>query len=104
MKKQTCERCGKIVDMTTWQTHCYQCQQEIWQEKLKENILSGEEIETSCEDAVYCPYCGDKQDLGDSWDIYEEGEHEYECECCDAKFKVETAVSYTFSTSRVEEL
>lgn len=46
-----------------------------------------------------CPHCGEDCDIDDlDYDVYEEGEHEVSCPHCGLDFKVNTDVTYSFST------
>lgn len=51
-----------------------------------------------------CPHCGTEHDISESgaYRLYEEGEHELDCESCEREFTVSTRVSYTFSTDTQE--
>jgi hypothetical protein len=52
--------------------------------------------------APRCPHCGTEYDIAanDAWRLYEEGEHEVECDGpnCGREFTVTVRVSYSFST------
>ena len=52
-------------------------------------------------DTIVCPYCDYEFDSYDN--SYEEGEEEVECLSCGKEFKCETTVTYSWSTSKIEE-
>ncbi len=52
-----------------------------------------------------CPHCGSVVSVIDNelWQLYEEGEHDIECDYCDLAFTVSTHVTYSFSTDDQED-
>lgn len=52
-----------------------------------------------------CPHCGTVVSVSENelWHLYEEGEHEIECNACDQPFMVSTNVTYSFSTDEQED-
>lgn len=102
--KKICKVCGKERYMMSWEDTCYTCCCEQHLSEIKQNILSGEETETSCEDEVICPWCGEVQEYDiDDYEIYEEGSHEMQCQDCNKKFRMTTNVSYSYDTEQLEE-
>lgn len=101
---KTCKVCGKARDMMSWEDTCYTCCCQKHLDEVKHNILSGEETETLCEDAVICPWCGEVQEYDiEDYEIYEEGDHEMQCHDCEKYFTLCTNVSYSYDTTRIEE-
>lgn len=49
---------------------------------------------------VRCPKCGDNWSVweGDSYRLYEEGDHQVDCHSCGYKFEVNTSISYSFQS------
>jgi transposase-like protein len=47
-----------------------------------------------------CPHCGETFDVSENecWRLYEEGEHDIECNSCGLEFTVQTHVSFSYST------
>ncbi|NMZ77406.1 hypothetical protein HBO32_30375 [Pseudomonas nitroreducens] len=52
-----------------------------------------------------CPHCGNEFDVmqNEAWELYEEGEHEVQCNTCDENFSVNTHVKFSFSTDEQDE-
>lgn len=52
-----------------------------------------------------CPHCGNDFDIeyNEAWHLYEEGDHEVECNSCDLMFSVAVRVTFSFSTDEQEE-
>lgn len=79
------------------------CQSEKHKRELKEQIEDGEIEETSYEDEIYCPWCGEEiyYEPADDYDIlYSEGDHRDICPACGKPFSISTSVSYSYSTTR----
>ena len=54
------------------------------------------------EDFIICPYCGEKhEDNFEDKCFQNEGEHEFECYECKKEFKVETEISVSYSTYKI---
>lgn len=100
---KTCEVCGKQRKMLSWEDTCYTCANDKHYADLRENILSGEVTETSCEDEIVCPWCGERLDCDDDYDLLYEGTHEVECYGCGRFFEVYTRVTYSYDTKRTED-
>ncbi len=108
--KKVCKECGEIKEMFSWEDHCSSCRKKIALEKVQADIeeakTTGEEVDTWSDDYVICPYCGHAHEtcLGyeDFPEIYEEGSHKVECDECGKTFELETSVSYSWETGKVE--
>ncbi len=52
-----------------------------------------------------CPHCGQEHNIYDreSFELYDEGEHEIECHACDLTFMVSTRIEYSFDTDEQPE-
>lgn len=99
-----CKVCGKVRNMMSWEDTCYTCCCKKHLDEVKQNILSGEETETSCEDEIICPWCGEVQEYDiEDYEIYEEGRHEMQCHDCERLFNLGVSVSYYYDTERIEE-
>lgn len=100
-----CSVCGKPTHVLSWVSNprCADCNKKAYMDALKNDLLSGKETNTFCEDDIICPYCGEIYEIEDEYDLYSEGGHEVECPFCEKKFKVDTHVSFTFDTERIEE-
>lgn len=100
----TCERCGRetYVGFNSKRGICYKCREKEYAEELKEQILSGETDCTDCEDNIYCPWCGDRYEIDEEYELYTDGGHDLTCYHCGKKFEVTTNVSYSFDTERVD--
>ena len=99
-----CRICGRETHALPWEDPlCYSCQEKQWDEKIKEEIQSGEATETSCEDKIYCPWCGEIYEDDDDYELmYQDGDHEVICYDCGKSFKVTTNVSVHYDTERIE--
>lgn len=98
---KTCPICGKhqILD---WEQMCYACSQKRYDERVKNLIENDEDHETFREDAIYCPWCGERIEFDCDYDLFEEGEHERGCPYCERTFNIETEIEFKYSTSRSE--
>ena len=106
MSDKICPICGKNKITFPWEDMCYSCQREQHEREIKEQIQSGHETETSYEDEIYCPWCGKKLYFEPCYDyelLYAAGDHEAECPECGKPFTVDTSVSYSYSTRRLEK-
>lgn len=105
MTDKICPVCEKNKITFTWEDMCYSCQQKKHKQEIKEAIQHGEKYEIFGEDEIYCPWCGEEIyfESDDYRILYEDGVHETECPECGKLFYVETSVSYSYSTGRIEE-
>ena len=97
-----CKTCGKEM-WDGFYNECYSCRDKSYQNKVKEDIISGEEDFTSFENDVFCPWCGEVYNTDDEYDLYEDGEHELFCSKCEKQFIAEVSISYNYSTKRIDE-
>ncbi len=53
-----------------------------------------------------CPFCDHEIDISanEMFELYEEGEHEINCPCCEKEIVVHSVVEYTFSTDEQPDL
>lgn len=102
--KVKCRICGCETHALSWEDPlCYSCKEKMWDERIKEEIQSGETTETSCEDKIYCPWCGEIYEDYDNTELmYQDGDHEVTCDDCGKSFKVTTNVSISYDTERIE--
>ena len=102
--KVNCKICGRETYVLSWEEPlCYYCKKKQHDEKIKEDIQNGKATETSGEDKVYCPWCGEEYDTTDEPEIaYVDGDHEVECGECGKQFKISTNVSFSYDTERIE--
>lgn len=83
--------------------HC----NEQRQAEMKERILSGEESNPYGDqigtDGFYCPYCGEfmEPDCEDT-ELYLDGVHDVACYSCGKTFRLNTYVSYSFDTEKLD--
>ena len=98
---KSCPICGKhqILD---WEQMCYSCSQKRYDEQIKYRIETDENYEIFREDAIYCPWCGEKIEFDCDYDLFEAGDHERECPYCERTFNIETEIESKYSTSRPE--
>ena len=91
--------------MCSWEDTCYGCSQKRHLQEIKEQLLSSEIDETSCESEIICPYCGEVNDYDCDYydDIYTEGDKVMRCNCCEKEFNLCVNVSYSYDTSRLDE-
>ena len=103
MMAKKCIRCEKRVAGFLSEL-CFSCESKEREKRLTDDILSGEVVETECEDDIVCPWCGtrhDSFDVDENHLFMDEDEHiEQCCECC-LDFTYRANVSITFSTRRL---
>ncbi len=101
MEEKMCVRCGKrTVILGASGDYCYSCNVDIYNENLKQSLLDDEDCETDCETDVFCPYCGEIQE-SDEGQFYKEGTKIVCCGDCNKEFKLDTEISYYYSTRRL---
>ncbi len=105
--KKICKRCGKEREMPSWETTCYKCIKLKALEQTQAAIREAEPdeyVSTWSDDYVICPYCGAAMETNvgypDFPEIYEEGNHELECDECGKPFILNTRVSYSWETEK----
>lgn len=102
MKGYNCKICGKEI---TQYEHvfqdgiCFSCRKNRYYKDLEQSLKGNEQIETNYEDAIICPYCGNRIEDDDGY-FQRQGEGEYECDNCEKTFNFEVNVEVTYSTSR----
>lgn len=108
--KKICKKCGKTVEMCSWENYCYRCLIEQELERVQLNVKEAgpeEDPDTFSSNYVICPYCGNAlpTDLGyaDFPELYEDGEHKLTCPECDKDFRLTTSVSYSWETERIKD-
>ena len=95
-KEGICDTCMKTKRLWFEDTTCSSCKEDIKIAKLSEYVTK--EGESSNENYIICPYCGNHYS--------EDDEHEsqdVECEECDEKFRLEVEYSVSYSTSKIED-
>lgn len=97
---KTCKSCGKEFYGLSFETECYTCKKASYYNAIKQSLMDGEEDCTTSEAEVICPWCGEIYEIDDEWHLYQEGEHNLECPCCQKRFVLTTNVSYFFDTER----
>ena len=102
-----CKICGTIKNMFSWEDTCYSCQKQQELKRIQEEIKAGKEkVDTFSTDYVICPYCGYAYETcygyEDFPELYDEDDHEIECYECGKTFVLETTVSYSWETRRID--
>lgn len=110
IEERKCERCGKNKPMLSWETLCWECQQDVELENIKAKIKEAkdnEEVDTGSSNYIICPYCGEAFDACDMRIDYEEtyidGEHLFECPDCCKEFVLSTSVFFHYKTYKKDE-
>ena len=98
--KKNCLVCGKESYLMSWETECFSCKNKKYNNKISQQIKDGEIDSVDCEDEIFCPYCGEINEVNDNYEIYEDGEHDFTCCDCEKEFTVTTNISYSFDTKR----
>lgn len=104
MTEKMCIKCHKD-NQWFYSEFCFSCMNEENEKKLMDDILSGEVVETECEDDIVCPWCGtryDSFDVDENHLFMDEGEYTTDCVECGHDFVYQANVSITFSTKRLE--
>ena len=101
-----CKRCGKKA-VLAWMNNglCIDCYRKKQLDDIRISIDEGEP-DTFSSDYVVCPYCGNAisdEGLIDYPELYEDGEHELLCDQCGKTFEVDTMVSYSWETHKIED-
>ena len=103
MMAKKCIKCGKEVAYC-FSELCFSCEKQKHERQLTDDILSGEVVETECEDDIVCPWCGtrhDSFDVDEDYSFMDEDEHIEQCHECCLYFTYRANVSITFSTRRL---
>lgn len=103
MMAKKCIKCEKGVAYC-FSELCFSCEKEKNERQLKDDILSGEVVETECEDDIVCPWCGtrhDAFDVDENYSFMDEDKYKIQCYECDRDFTYRASVSITFSTRRL---
>ena len=106
--EKICKICGKSRFMFSWEDICYTCKQKKDLAEIQQKIKNKEsDIDTFSNSYIICPYCGNALDTcygyEDFPELYEEGDHELECNECGKTFIMETMVSYSYETRKPDE-
>nr|DAV58121.1 MAG TPA: zinc-ribbon domain protein [Caudoviricetes sp.] len=106
--EKICKICGKPRFMLSWEDTCYTCKQKQHLTAIQQMIKDNQEdVDTFSSDYIICPYCGNALDTKygyeDFPELYEEGDHELECDECGKTFILETMVSYSYETRKPDE-
>lgn len=106
MNEQKCCRvCGNKISEFEYdynQGMCYTCSRNKYNDELADRLRENEEIETSFEDEIVCPYCGHR--MADDEGYFErKGDGEYDCDECGKTFNFTVNIEVTYSTSRKED-
>lgn len=95
-----CKDCGKDIsefDAKYRGGFCWSCEKQRQQTELARQLQENEEVDTSGEDEITCPWCG--YQLSDSWEMKDEDE--YECDNCEKMFTYSRDVVVTYGSSRM---
>lgn len=104
-QKYHCKECGREISEYTNSSNrgmCYSCSQNAYYSDLADRLRENEEIETSFEDEIVCPYCGHRM-TDDEGYFEREGDGEYDCDECGKTFNFTVNIEVTYSTSRKED-
>ena len=103
IEDKKCIRCEKREALFLSE-FCFSCEKEKNERQLIDDIISGEVVETECEDDIVCPWCGtrhDPFDVDENYSYMDEAEYKTQCNECDRDFTYRASVSITFSTRRL---
>jgi len=108
----TCVACGKKRSEITcdiWEQRigfiCADCRTKRVEDRIKAfQSEEHDECDFYSDDVIICPICGYEHKCdGEDPAFYEDGDHEFTCADCDNKFNVNTYVSTSYQTSKIEE-
>ena len=105
MSNYKCKNCGIEIskyDHDYRDGICFLCRKERYYDELAQNLKEDEETETDNEDAIICPYCGNRIEDDDGY-FARKGEGEYECDECGKTFNFTANIEVTYSTTRKEK-
>ena len=94
--KRICPNCNKEKDMWDDDKKCWDCREKDKIKKLSEEVK--EAGESSGEDYIICPYCGEnyeEDDMHETTDV--------ECYGCNKRFHIEVEYYVNYSTSKVKQ-
>ena len=101
-----CEKCGKEKPMMFFETFCDECEEQIRLELAQKLAEEEKSFDTFSDSFVICPYCGNALctdvSYSDFPEIYEEGDHKLTCPECDKDFILNTYVSYSYETEKID--
>lgn len=110
IQEEKCMTCGTLVSElpeTPWTRYierqvysqCKPCRQKEIETQIACFQASGDETELM--DEIICPYCGNHHEQdSESSAFYNEGEHEFDCGNCHNTFRVETQISFSYTTTK----
>ena len=103
IEDKKCIKCEKR-SRSLFSELCFCCEEEKNERQLINDILSGQVVETECEDDIFCPWCGtrhDPFDVDENYSFMDEDDYKTQCHECDRDFTYRASVSITFSTRRL---
>lgn len=78
---------------------CKPCRQKEIDTQIE--CFQNSDPDTEFTDDIVCPYCGEEHDQdGESSAFYNDGEHDFDCSNCHNSFKVETMISFNYTTTK----
>ena len=104
MSNYKCKNCGEEISKYEYYYQdgiCFLCHKERYYDDLAQSLAENEETETYDEDAIICPYCGNRIEDDDGY-FASKGEGEYECDDCGKTFNFTANIEVTYSTTRKE--
>ena len=108
MYSRRCVRCR--CDFESDYEYAFYCPECNAKEKVERAVQEARTIERGLESGwfcaeskIYCPHCGHVMEVDDDCELYEEGDHERQCGFCEKEFTINTSISITYSTEKLDE-
>lgn len=90
---------GRFIDGTQY-IQCRPCRKKEIETQIA--CFQQSDPDTEYTNNIVCPYCGEEHEQdGESGAFYNDGEHEFDCGNCHHSFKVETMISFSYTTTKL---
>lgn len=85
-----------------WTIICKPCRATEIEEQIE--AFQKNPVDTEYTSNVICPYCGEEHEPdGEDSSFYTEDLHQFDCYNCSNSFNLETSISISYTTSKMED-